>query len=65
MVVLGRALSARMSASGTGASAPSQASRMRRVLVALLREPLVQPPARAWRSSSSTRALAAGVRAGS
>ena len=31
-------LSALMSASGTGASAPSQASRIRRVLVALLRE---------------------------
>ena len=65
IAVLGRELSALTSASWTGASAPSQASRIRSVLVALLRGPLSMPQALACRSSSSTRALAASVRAGS
>ena len=61
----GRPESARMSASWTGASVPTQASRIRRVLAPLLREALFQPRARACCLRSLTKASAAGVRAGS
>ena len=65
MVVPGRSLSARMSASWIGAAAPIQASRIRRVLAPLLRDALFQARDRACWLNSPISASAAGVRAGS